>query len=72
MGFSEPNRCKPNQSTKRQHIYISLMVKMGIDLDLLGSFGLFWVGDNVQGRNLSNSKFWILSSKSLNLEVQKK
>ncbi len=30
-----------------KYVSSSFIVKMRIDLDLLGSFGSFWVGDNV-------------------------
>ncbi len=43
LGSNEPNQCKPNRNTYRQHLPkerdSSLMVKMRIDLR---SFGLFW------------------------------
>ncbi len=35
--------------------------------DLLGSFASFWVGDNAQGRNLSNLNFWVSEVKKVKL-----
>ena len=43
-----------------KYVYSSLMVKMRINF---WSFGSFWVGDNAQGRNLSNLNFWVLKVK---------
>ncbi len=39
--------------------------RWGLIWDLLGSFGSFWVGDNVQGRNLSNLNFWVSEVKKV-------
>ncbi len=62
LGSIEPNQCKPNLkhlqavSCKGMCIAVSWS-RWGLILYLLGSSGSFWVGNNVQGRNLSNLNF---------------
>ncbi len=41
------------------------MVKMRIDLGSFGLFGSFWIGDNAQGKNLSNLNFWVSEVKKV-------
>ncbi len=47
----------PMGSIFLKYVYSSLIVKIRINLGSLGSSGSFWVGDNVQGNNLSNLNF---------------
>ncbi len=63
LGSSEPNRCKPNQSTSQAVSSKSICTavwwsRWGLIWDLSGSSGLFSVGDTAQGRNLSNIIFF--------------
>ncbi len=57
----------PIGSVFQKHMYSSFIVKMRIDLGSFGLFGSFWVGDNAQGKNLSNLNFWISEVKKVKL-----
>ncbi len=71
LGSNEPNWCKPNQSTYRQHLpKVCVQQFHGQDEDwfgiFLGSCGSFWVGDYAPRRNLSNLNFWVSEVKKVN------
>ncbi len=58
----------PGGSVCQKFVYTCFMVKMRINLDLLGSFSSIWARDNTPGRILGSSKFKVFQVKKFKFE----